>query len=346
MELKRYIFCKLDVIKELELCTLYSMGFSTWMLSKLYKMSQWTPCNTTHKYNKIGILEKIRNNEESTRARYYLDGSAIIIPDFPSSDLVPRLIERCLDKYLKHLICVMLLTDGYASQNVIKMNNDSAVMHNIFFDLMFHTFDITPTSFRKTKRKNQTTYARKEIIPIFNRLRLYTPGFKKSPIDQSVEEYLSEPQPSLEFLLKAPKEIQIEAFRLGMCAEGSITPSLYKGYVRGILSFACAHPKLAEQWLEITKNIDLSGFSITKDKGSWSGINGIKTASKKDLEHFLNLGGFLKGAKVGRGSPYYYGFDKQEVLLALLKFMEISKKLSGVQELHSKIKNLAGKVIH
>jgi len=347
MELKRNPFCRLGIIKEIELCSLYSLGFSTWMLSRFYKTSQWSQCNATHKYRKLGIVEKIRNNEESTRSRYSLEGKATIIPSFPASDLIPNVIEKGFNKHLDCLICVMLLTDGTALPNHIQMTNDCEIMHKVFFDLMFCKFGITPTSFRKTKRKNQTTYVRKEITGIFKKLNKFTASFKTSPLNgQSADEYLLEPQPSLDFLLKSPKEIQIEAFRLGMCAEGSITPTiqknyLNKNYVRGVLEFACAHPNLAEQWLEITKNIGFSGFHITKNKERWSGIHGIRSDSKKDLEDFFNLGGFLNGAKVGRGSPYYSGLDKQEVLTSLLKFMKINKTVDSLKELHSNIRYLA-----
>lgn len=341
MELKRTPFNKLDVIKELELCTLYSIGFSTWMLSKFYDVSQWTPCNTTHKYYQLGILEKVRNNEESTRARCYLEGKATVFPTFPSTSLILDLMNKGLNKYLDRLICVMLLTDGFASSQVIQMNNNSEIMHKVFFDLMFTAFGVTPTSFRKSKLKNQTSYVRKEMNKIFEKLNMHTPSFRTSPSrSQKIEEYLSKPQPSLEFLLDSSKEIQTEAFRLGMCAEGSITPTLRGSRVTGMLNFACAHPKLVVQWLKISKSLGFSGFHVIKNKKNWSGIGGISTTMKDDLKHFLELGGFLNGVKIGKGSPYYSGIDKQYVLISLLKFMESNKKVARFRELHSIIRAL------
>ncbi len=64
--------------------------------------------------------------------------------------------------------------------------------------------------------------------------------------------------------------------------------------------------------------------------------------TKKDLKHFFKLGGFLEGVKIGKGSPYYAGIDKQRVLVSLLKFMETHKTVENLKELHSKIRYLAG----
>ena len=65
--------------------------------------------------------------------------------------------------------------------------------------------------------------------------------------------------------------------------------------------------------------------------------------SKKDLETFFELGGFLDGIKVGKGSPYYKGLDKQKILITLLKFIKENGNASNAKELHSKIKQMVEK---
>ena len=112
-DIKRHEFCKLDILTELELCSLYDLGLSTYVLGKFYKICQFTACDITHKYHTFGIHEKIRNDQESVRARYFLDGTATSIPEFPSSTLVPRLIELGLEKYFDRLICVFLQVNPY-----------------------------------------------------------------------------------------------------------------------------------------------------------------------------------------------------------------------------------------
>lgn len=167
------------------------------------------------------------------------------------------------------------------------------------------------------------------MAQVINRLRNLTPSFKTAPaLNQTREDYLAETQPTLEFLLNSSTEAQIEALRLSLCAEGSITPFLDNGYVRGVLSFACTHPMLVKQWHKILHNLGFNGFYTALDPKMWSGVSGVRTCSNKDLKKFLDLGGFINGVKIGRGSPYYNGLDKQAILKSLLEYQDKNKKVA------------------
>lgn len=120
--MKRHVLCKLDIFQEIELSNLYSIGFSTWMLSKFFKVAQSTANNTVHRFHEIGLIPHIRNDEESVRVRYRLEGKAKPIPLFPASEYVQLLIQRGLDEYFDILIAAILLTDGHIYKNPDMVN--------------------------------------------------------------------------------------------------------------------------------------------------------------------------------------------------------------------------------
>jgi hypothetical protein len=137
---------------------------------------------------------------------------------------------------------------------------------------------------------------------------------------QTVNKYLKEPQPHINYLLNALKIEQQTALRIWASTEGSI--HIYKasnGRFYPRLVIACAHPDLAMQLQQIAQRFDIY-FTLHYDKRNWSGMKELRTSGMKAVIEFLKCGGFIKGVAISSSSPYHEGIDKDVLMLGILEF--------------------------
>jgi len=250
------------------------------------------------------------------------------ISELPNSNYVTELLSKNFSREdMLKLIGVMLLTDGtcyFAKDKRVFINliGKDKILHDIFVNLMYHSFKTMPSTYMvDAGHKNGvkvTQYNRK--IDFFNDLFELSPSFKKKVAHgQTIESYLKEKQPTLNFLQESKKKVQLEGFRLALCTDGCITSWIDKNKIlRAGIRIACEHPLLVNQWLNVSQNIKLKMY-ITKNKDSWSGKSGIITKSWKEIEKIWNMGSFIPNVKVVGTSPRFKGYNKRDLHNSLLK---------------------------
>ncbi len=115
--------------------------------------------------------------------------------------------------------------------------------------------------------------------------------------------------PSLHFLLNEKENVKIHALRFAMSCDGSI--SIKKDGGRS-LKLACAHPKLALQFKQLFEDIGIM-MNLTRDKNTWSGVQGLESHRNDSIKRYAEIGGFLpQNVKVTNGNRV--GMLKNDVL--------------------------------
>ncbi len=227
-----------------------------------------------------------------------------------SSQLLNNLIEDHVD--LEALLATCLLTDGSLTRDGnsyrIGYYTKDQALRKFVKSLLFELSAFVPSEILTKK----SVYAiRVSDYRLAQQLLRLSPSYKKTARNhQTIKSYLKERQPSLAFLKEADEKTMTWCIRLAFSAEGSISISQSNTIE---LNFACYHPKLAKEWLEIFKNYGLEGH-IGREKKSWSGIDGVRVYSLASLKNFVGLGGFLPGVVVSNKSKRYKGLEKNEVL--------------------------------
>jgi len=247
------------------------------------------------------------------------------------------------------IICPCLQSDGtvlVGKKVVFKGLNKS--LHDYFVDSMYFEYGIMPSSYFWYNLKDNmyfTEYTRKAAIRTIDEIMKLAGNCKTSPArNQTVEEYLKEPHPHLNYLINAPVDEQKIALRIWASAEGCIALSRRNSYIYPELQIACTHPRLITQLKKLAKN---HGIQFTKmhSKRYWSRIQGLKNSSISGSIAFLKLGGFIKGVKISSNSPYHEGIDKDILLLGILEFMKrrktnVSYKEIVLEDVHHKINKI------
>lgn len=243
---------------------------------------------------------------------------------FPQSKFVKDLSEKELENEFTSLIAVMLLTDGNAGiygrgrNPTIEYSSQDSILHHIFADLIYSEFKLKPNYF--FNRKCTTSYQGKKILKALEELWTCSPSFKTSPANsQTVEEYLLEPQPKLDFLREEKNNILIPSIRLAMSAEGCVYAAIHKNYgsITPVLSFACAHPGLVVQWKALFQKLGMK-FRVDEDPRTWSGLGGLNSNLSQTSEIFLRIGGFVDHVNATRKSTHFHGLHKNSILKAIL----------------------------
>lgn len=228
---------------------------------------------------------------------------------------------------VRAVIIPILLSDGGNFNNKFSCFGASDIIHEIWADAWYYSFNKVPSSF---KRVQNNIYNTDYLVnyKLNKKLKQICPNFKTAPRNESVEHYLSLPQPSIEYLLKRPIMEQKTALRLWAITEGSISVHYNKkdGLITPNFRISCAHPTLTEQLKILTKNLGIN-MSFKKDKKYWADISGLQTTSIKSTINFLRIGGFIRGVKISKSrSKVFGGFDKQDVFLGILEFMIRQRK--------------------
>lgn len=241
---------------------------------------------------------------------------------FPLSKEVPEWIKANVN-LTKAVIIPLLITDGGEKPACIFCSGASDIVHDIWSDAVYYEFDHLPSSFKLPYR---TIFITSHRLPkdLLVKIKNFSPSFKTSPINETSEAYFRLPQPSISYLKTSSKLEQQIALRLWAITEGSISIHNDKrgGLITPSLKIACAHPNLVKELKEIAKLNNLNMSSL-KGYNVWSGVSGLQTSAINSIVNFLKIGGFVRGVKVAKSrSPYFGGFDKQDVLLGILEFMK------------------------
>lgn len=226
----------------------------------------------------------------------------------------------------KKLLVVMTITDGYfgikRKYPKISYYSNDKVLIDIFEYLMKSSFGIFPSYYGQ----NYVEYTKKnEIKKIYNEFLIFCKDVGKQ--SENI---------SLRFLKKSSIKVIKASLRLAMSTEGSLSISRkINGAIRGKLGFACANPKLCQEWLQLFKMVDIR-MIIGKDKNVYSGIHGLQSVAEDTILNFEKIGGFIDGVKVQRGLRFK-NWDKNEVLSAYKNF--INQKRNGRFNLYTKMTN-------
>ena len=228
------------------------------------------------------------------------------------------------------IICPCLQTEGnIRNPNAFDFNGNNKVLHDYFVDAVYYEYNELPTSYL-CSNGYVTSYARKATKEIIDEVMMLAGNSKTSPAhEQSIEEYLREPQPHLDYLLNASEIEQKIALRIWASAEGHTIIRRFKfaniDYIYPGLNIACAHPVLLGQLKQIAKRFNIL-FSEQKSKNIWSGFQGLSSNSIKNSIYFLRLGGFIKGVKISANSTYHEGIDKDVLMLGILEYIRQRNK--------------------
>ena len=265
----------------------------------------------------------------------------------PLSDEVKGWYDDGVD--LKRAVIIPCLqSDGcivsYMQYYTICFCGNNKVLHDYFVDAMYFEYNELPSTY--FARCYHTEYFRKPVIR--DEIMNLAGNTKTSPASgQTIEEYLKNTQPHLNYLINASRTEQQIALRIWTSTEGSISVHKSREHISPYLVVACAHPDLARQLKQIARRFKIN-FSIRRPKDYWSGIDGLSTKAISSCINFLKLGSFIKGVKIGAHSKYHKGIDKDILLLGILEFKIRALKNSHlkklpIQKVHQKINRIVEK---
>ncbi len=212
---------------------------------------------------------------------------------------------------LKFILATCLLTDG------------SLTIHGNSYRIAYYTKDEVLKRFMKallsklsrfmpseTLSKDDVYAIRVNDIYLAKELLSLSPNYTKTPRrGQSKEDYLSEVQPSLNFLKNADEKTIGWCIRFAFSADGCISVS--NNSIE--LNLACYHPTLSTEWMHIIKSYEIFGH-LGKEKTSWSGVDGIRIYDLNSIKNFAKLGGFIPGVLITNKSKRYKGLEKNMLL--------------------------------
>ncbi|MFX1521060.1 MAG: helix-turn-helix domain-containing protein [Promethearchaeota archaeon] len=244
------------------------------------------------------------------------------------------------------IIFPFLQSDGSTAQAKynykLNFHGLNKILHNYFVDAMYFEYRLLPTTYFKRTSKNcyVTEYKRKAIKEIIDEIMNLAGNTKTKPANnQTVKEYLKEPQPHLNYLLNASKTEQEIALRIWASAEGCISFYLKNnGCIRPAFIIACAHPDLAKQLQQIARRFNIN-FTKKQSENTWSKVGWLYNSSINACIEFVKLGGFIKGVKISSKSKHYEGIDKHIFTLGILEFIIRQKN-------NLKLRNLSLEEVH
>jgi hypothetical protein len=264
---------------------------------------------------------------------------------FPLSKEIPTWIKEKVN-ITKAVIIPLLITDGGEKLACVFCSGESNVVHNIWTDACYYELEKLPSSY-KVPYKTIFVTSHRLAEEILIKIKKYCPNFKTSPVNESIEDYMKTPQPTISYLLKGSNLEQQIALRLWAITEGSISihNSKKEKLITPNIRIACAHPVLINELREIARLNGLN-FSISKGYNTWSKISCLQTSSVTSVINFLKIGAFIRGVRVAKSrSKYFGGFDKQDVLLGILEFMKRQRenniyRTSNIQKINKWVKDI------
>ncbi len=270
----------------------------------------------------------------------------------PLADEVKRWHEQGVD--LKRAVIIPCLqSDGTTKQKLrydISFLSLSQILHNYFVDAMHYEYIELPSAYfiaKPSKRCYYTAYVQNKAKEIIDEIMKLAGNTKTSPkIGQTVEDYLKEPQPHLDYLINASETEQKIALRIWASTEGYISINRSKGWIYPMLGISCAHPDLATQLQQIARRFNIN-FTKKRAKKSWSGVKVLHALTISSCIAFLKLGGFIKGVEISLKSKYHKGINKDILLLGILEFMNRERTKDfyrnlPLKKVHNEINKIVG----
>lgn len=246
-------------------------------------------------------------------------------------------LEKLNKNQLLKLFAVICLSDGFVDSREyrrmvqLETQKSSEQQHNLFSYLSSR---LVNKKFCSHIRKD-TIRSRVHSTRLVNTLLKLCPEYKTTPGKEAKEEYLSGPQPNLEFLFNEPKEIQMLAFRIWFDFEGCVSPrfrlakKIDKGYIYYDVAFLSeiflseTNPGLVNDLIKLSNNLGFKAL-IKKDQRKWSGIDGIWVFRKKDQIGFTKFGP-VTDVKVSKKSSRLSGFTKKSLCLTTYDILHWEK---------------------
>lgn len=218
---------------------------------------------------------------------------------------------------LKKIIAIALLTDGYlSSKDCYRINfySKDIVLKNYIHNILDNISNYQINSYFDKKKKGH--FVRLCDIGLANELLNFCPNYKTSPsVNQEIDDYMKEAQPTIKFLKNSNKETKILCLRMAFSTDGSISLNKNGGYE---LNLACYHPKLCLEWQELIEEFKINA-KIGKDKKEWGGVDGLRIYDLESITKFFRLGGFIDGVKISNKSKFYKGIEKNKLLRAIVE---------------------------
>ena len=225
-----------------------------------------------------------------------------------------------LEKEGVDLMCILatcLMTDGSLSakgnRNRIAFASKDQILKEFMKNLLLRLSKYMPTI--NESKKGVFILSLSDATLSKNLFKL-SPNYKTSPAqNQTIDDYLSEPQPNLNFLNKCDEKTLIWCIRFAFTTDGCIS---YPKNEKPELNLACYNANLCKQWQSTFEKYGINGH-IGKHKSSWSGASGVRVYNSESISNFWKLGGFIDGVKISKKSKRYCGVEKNELLRAIVK---------------------------
>ncbi len=268
-----------------------------------------------------------------------------LLLEFPLSTEIKNWLSQGIDLKKSVIIPLLLSDGGEKSSNRLYLSGASEALHNIWADALFYEYELLPSSFL-LKYKSIFVTTHNVSDKILSEIKEICPNFKTSPRNETIEEYLSKPQPSIKYLFERPSTEQQIAIRLWANTEGSIGIALDKrnNLITPSFKIACAHPYLIKELQHLCK-INKLNMLVIKEEKNWSGLSALRSNSIGTAINFLKIGGFIRGTNIKMQSKYFNGLDKQDVLLGIFEFITRQRKNSrykseDINEIYENIRTI------
>jgi transcriptional regulator with XRE-family HTH domain len=284
--------------------------------------------------------KRIRSKELYTYLTAFFLYTKVPKIQFPLTNEVKLWHENGVD-LKRAIICPCLQSDGAIGEQNYRLRfcGKNKTLHDYFVDAMFYEYDEFPTSYFKCWEKRRTDCYATEYVEkqeLLNEIKKLAGNAKTKPATgQTINDFLSEPQPHLNYLAKATDTERRIAIRIWASTEGSISLCRIYGYFYPVLGISCAHPDLVKQLQQIARRFHIN-FTIRRIGSYWSGIQGLYSSTIVSCINFLRLGGFIKGVKIGGNSKYHKDIDKDVLTLGILEFKKREKTNPNLRNLSLK----------
>ena len=199
------------------------------------------------------------------------------------------------------------------------------ILHNFFVDSMHYAYKLFPSCYFAHKNYVPVTIYQQQRNDIKEEIIKLAGNTKTSLAHgQTIDEYLKEPQPHLNYLINSGKNEKSIAFRIWASTEGAISIIGSKTGICISFKIGCAHPKLVRDLQQVVRQLQIN-LKIEKAKENWSGILGLSTYAMKNLIEFIRIGGFISDVRISSNSPYHEGIPKDILALGILEYFRQRK---------------------
>lgn len=246
---------------------------------------------------------------------------------------------------LLKLLGVLVLSEGYinhsrANSAFIRLAtlSSSIEQHALFEEMCLKLFNKKPRKYiykiQNPHKKSYLELTHSELSSSKAIKELYelSPTFKTSPGQKmSSKQFLTSPQPTINFLFDEPNFIKELALRVWFDFDGSIVPSfklktkrdkkINKTYNYFQIQFECeiyiaeTNPHLVKDLMKLCELVGLNA-RIKYDKRKWSGIDGICISDLNSVKKFVRLGP-ITDIKISSKSNRFYGVKKRDMCKAV-----------------------------